>query len=97
MAEAVLFKSNNGSKKRKGDGVGGNKSKKSLASLLMSNVPANTFNENEGNTAVFNPNEGKEGIIKRTFHLGGSKYIIFHGSQGLIRNIYLKEWRRMSR
>ena len=47
---------------------------------------------NEGNTAVFNPNEAREGVIKRTFHLGGSKYVIFHGSQGLIANIYWKEW-----
>ena len=31
-------------------------------------------------------------VIKRTFHLGGSKYVIFQGSQGLIENIYLKEW-----
>ena len=61
MAEAVVVKSNNASKKRKSDGLGGNKSKKSLAStstakisesfedslssLLMSNVPASEFTE----------------------------------------------------
>ena len=31
-------------------------------------------------------------VIKRTFHLGGSKYVIYQGSHGLIENIHLKEW-----
>ena len=26
------------------------------------------------------------------FHLGGSKYVIYQGSYGLIENIYLKDW-----
>ena len=108
MVEAVLVKSNNASKKRKCDGVCGNKSKKSfastssakisesfedsLSSLLMSNVPTFECNNNEGKATAYNPNEGREGVIKRTFLLGGTKYVIFQGSQGLIENIYLKEW-----
>ena len=64
----------------------------SLSNLLMSNVPTFEYNENEGKSAAYNPNEGREGVIKRTFHLGGSKYVIFQGSQGIIENIYLKEW-----
>ena len=108
MTEAVLVKSNNGAKKRKGECVGGNKSKKSLAStssakisesfedcissLLMSNVPTSQYNDNEGKSPAYNLNEGREGVIKRTFHLGGTKYVIFQGSQGLIENIYMKEW-----
>ena len=107
MAEAVLVKSNNTSKKRKSGGVGGNKSKKSLAStssakisktfedslssLLMSNVPASDYNVNEGKATAYNPNEGGQVVIKRTFYIGGSKHVIFQGSQGLIENIYLKE------
>ena len=63
MAEAALAKSNNESK-NEGGGVGGNESKKSLAStssakiaesfedslssLLMSNVPSSDYNVNEG-------------------------------------------------
>ena len=106
MAEAAVVKSNNGSKKRKSDGLGGNKSKKSLAStssakisesfedllssLLMSNVP--TSENNEPKATAPNRNEGGQAFIKRTFHLGGSKYVIYQGSQGLIENIYLKEW-----
>ena len=82
MAEAAVVKSNTGSKKRKSEYAGGNKSKKSLtsttgakisesfedliSSLLMSNDPANTFNENEGNTAAINSNDEKGGVIKRT-------------------------------
>ena len=58
----------------------------------MSNVPTTAYNKNEGKAIAYNANEGREGVIKRTFHLGGSKYVIFHGSQGLIENIYLKEW-----
>ena len=94
MAEAAVVKSDTGSKKRKAKYTGGNKSKKSLTSttgakisesfevslsnLLMSNDPANTFNENEA--PAINPNDDKGDLIKRTFHLGGTKYVIFHGS-----------------
>ena len=38
MAEAPLLKSSNGSKKRKRDTAGGNKSKKSLASTSTANI-----------------------------------------------------------
>ena len=87
MAEAAVVKSNTGSNKRKAEYAGGYKSKKSMTStsgtknsesfedsvlnLLMSNDPANTFNVNEGN--AISPTEGKGGLIKRTFHLGGDK------------------------
>ena len=63
----------------------------SLSSLLMSNVPTSLNNENEEKTTAYNANEGGEDVIKRTFHLGGSKYVIFLGTQGLTENIYLKE------
>ena len=33
-----------------------------------------------------------DAIIKRTFHIGGAKYVIFHGTQGLIEHICVKEW-----
>ena len=106
MAEAAVVKSNNGSKKRKGDGVGGNKSKKSLvgtstskisdsledslSTLLMSNVPPS---ENiQPKSAVTTNIETPALYIKRTFHLGGTKYVIYQGDQGIIQNIYLKEW-----
>ena len=108
MAETVLLKSSNASKKRKSNTPGGNKSKKSLASpssakisesfeeslliLLMNNAPTTAYNENEGSPCTYNENEVRGGLIKRTFHLGGSKYVIFHGSQGLIEHIYLKDW-----
>ena len=88
--------------------MGGNKSKKSLAttssakisesfedslsSLLMSNVPASDYNVNEGKPSTSNTTEAREMVIKRTFHLGTSKYVIFQGSRGLIENIDLKEW-----
>ena len=106
MAEALVVKLNNVSKKRKSDGLGGSKSKKSLASnssskitetfedslssLLMSNVPINEYTDSK--SIQSDPNEGAEAVIKRTFHLGGSKYVIYRGSHGVIENIYLKEW-----
>ena len=106
MAETAVVKSNNASKKRKTDGLGGSKSEKSLAStstaritetfedsllsLLMSNVPTSEYTDAKSDLP--DPNEGTEAVIKRTFHLGGSKYIIYQGSHGLIENIYLKEW-----
>ena len=61
MAEAAVLKSNNASKKRKSDGLGGSKNKRSLAStstskisetfedslssLLMSNVPTSEYTD----------------------------------------------------
>ena len=92
-----------GGKKRKSDTAGGSKSTKStakisesfevsLSSLLMSNVRTNAYNENAMGAYPYTTNEGRDGVIKRTFHLGGSKYVNFHGTQGLIENIYLKEW-----
>ena len=106
MAEAAVLKSNNGSKKRKSDGLGGSKNKKSLAStstskfsetfedslssLLMSNVPKSEYTDAKPTGSGLN--EVNPTVIKRTFHLGGSKYVIYQGSHGLIENIYLKEW-----
>ena len=105
MAEAAVVKSNNASKKRKSDDLGGNKNKKSLAntstakisesfedslsSLLISSVPTSEFTEAKATAP--NLNEGAQAVIKRTFHLGGTKYVIYQGSHGLIENIYLKE------
>ena len=106
MAEAAVVKPNNASKKRKSDGLGGNKSKKSLAStstakilesfedllssLLRSNVPTSEFIEAKATAP--NLNEDAQTVIKTTFHLGGTKYVVYQGSHGLIENIYLKEW-----
>ena len=106
MAEAAVVKSNNGSKKRKGDGVGGNKSKKSLvltstskisdsvedslSTLLMSNAPPSEYIEPQ--SALTSNIEAPAPFIKRTFHLGAKKYVIYQGDQGIIQNIYLKEW-----
>ena len=94
MAEAAVVKSNNVSKKRKSDGLGGSKSKKSLAStstakitetfedslssLLMSNVPTSEYTDTKSDLP--DQNESAEAVIKRTFHLGGSKYVIYQGS-----------------
>ena len=106
MAEAAVVKSNNASMKRKSDDLGGSKSKKSLAStsiakisetfedslsgLLMSNVPTSEYTD--AKATVPDLNEGAQAGIKRLFHLGGSKYVIYQGSRGLIENIYSKEW-----
>ena len=106
MAEAAVLKSNNASKKRKSDGLGGSKNKKSLAStstskisesfedslssLLMSDVPTSEYTDAKPTGSGFN--EVTPTVIKRTFHLGGCKYVIYQGSHGLIKNIYLKEW-----
>lgn len=30
--------------------------------------------------------------FKRTYHLGGRKYLIFYGPKGIVQNIYLKDW-----
>ena len=36
---------------------------------------------------VFPPEE-----FKRTYHIGGKKYVVFHGPEGIIEKIYFKEW-----
>ena len=48
--------------------------------------------QNTLKTTASNPNQGGQAFIKGTFHLGGTRYVIYQGSQGLIENIYLKEW-----
>ena len=96
MADAAVVKSNNTSNKMKSDGLGGNKSKisesfeDSLSSLLLTNVTTSEFTEAKATAPYLN--EGAQAVIKRTFHLGGTKYVIYQGSHGLIENIYLKEW-----
>ena len=106
MAEAAVVKSNNASKRRKSDGLGGNKSMESLAStssakisesfedslssLLMSNVLTSEFTDVKATAPSLS--EGAQAVIKRTFHLGGTKYVIYQSSYGFIENIYLKEW-----
>ena len=106
MAEAAVVKSSNASKKRRSDGFGGSKHKRSLAttstskiaenfedslsSLLMSNVPTSEYTAEKATGSELN--EGISTTIERTFHLGGPKYVIYQGSHGLIENIYLKEW-----
>ena len=83
MAEAAVVKSNNASEKWKSDGVGGNKSKKSLAStssakisesfedllssLLMSNVPTSEYTDAKATAS--NPNEGDKLLSKQHFIL----------------------------
>ena len=51
----------------------------------MSNVPTNAYNENEGGVPAYTTNEGRDGVMKRTFHLGGSKYVIFMDPKDLLR------------
>ena len=31
-------------------------------------------------------------VIKMTYHLGGTKYMVFFGQQGMVEEIHLKEW-----
>ena len=56
----------------------------------MSNVLTTEYTDAKSDQP--DPNEGAEAVIKRTFHLGGSKYVIYQVSYGLIENIYLKDW-----
>ena len=32
------------------------------------------------------------GEYKHTFHIGAKRYLIFHGENGLVENIFIKEW-----
>ena len=38
------------------------------------------------------PSEKSTSEFKRTYHLGGRKYVVFYAPQGMIRDIYIKDW-----
>ena len=102
MAEAAVIKSSNASKKRRSDGLGGSKNKRSLAttttskisetfedslsSLLMSNVPTSEYTDEKPTGSGID--ECSSTVIKRTFHLGGPKYVIYQGYMVLLK-IYI--------
>ena len=37
-------------------------------------------------------NHQLNGEYKSTFHIGGKRYLIFHGENSLVKNIFIKEW-----
>ena len=86
MAEAPLILKPPTLKKRKNDvnhkvGVGGSKKQ-----ILISDVDRGN-SVSKDNTVAANMSE-----VRKTYHIGGTKYLIFHGSNGLIENIYFKDW-----
>ena len=108
MAEAFLTKNPIPQKKRKADGKNNTNARTqktltlsedanlaaAVASVVRSaNVsdPRQPFLAPEKTTgAGENVPGGSE--FKRTYHLGAKKYAVFHGGQGLIEKIHLKEW-----
>ena len=102
MTEAYLTKSSTAKNKRKSEVASTPKSKKSqlnskteeisiekaLNFLQNSNVEIGdvTYNQHQHPTVT----TGDE--IKRTFHIGGYKYLVFLGKRGIVEDILLKEW-----
>ena len=92
MAEAYLNSSKIQSKKRKVNEHAVQKSKKSMdiVSMLAASSSGNTHPQHSTTEDIqsIKPPE----VIRKNYHLGGKRYLVFYGSSGHIEEIILKEW-----
>ena len=92
MAEASL-KSTLNNKKRRVDGSAGTKSKKAMQTLSSESLNAlNSITDLTLSGPVPSTSSGNNSVIKKTYHLGGTKYMVLFGQQGMNEEIHLKEW-----
>ena len=106
MAEQILLQKPSG-KKRKSELKGfSSQSKKSHQQTLPQNFHETTDGHKvmmlqpSSNIAVTSSERSKTDLnseiliseFKRIYHLGGKKYAIFYGPQGIIQDIYIKDW-----
>ena len=88
MAEAFLNVTNKPQqKKRKATDSNHPKSKKSLELVSGMLPPHQSTAEYEQRI-----DEGHMEVIKKTYHIGGKRYLVFHGRYGQIEDIIIKEW-----
>ena len=89
MAEASLVPKPPNLKKRKTENVKFGSNKKQI---MLTDVTKSV----NGNPTSSNVDHGQLGAndleVRKTYHIGGSKYVIFHGTKGFIENIYVKDW-----
>ena len=88
MAEAFLNVTNKPQqKKRKATDSNHPKNKKYLE-LVPGMIPA------QQSAAEYEQriDEGHMEVIKKTYHIGGKRYLVFHGRYGQIEDIIIKEW-----
>ena len=95
MAEASLVQKVPNLKKRKTENVKFGTNKKQM---LMSDV-TKTVNKSTSGVDVDDSQSVLSNVIgandlevRKIYHIGGSKYMIFHGTKGFVENIYLKDW-----
>ena len=92
MAEAYLNSSKTQSKKRKVNEHAVQKSKKSMdiVSMLAASSSENTHPQHSPTEDIqsIKPPE----VIRKNYHLGGKRYLVFYGSSGHNEEIILKEW-----
>ena len=97
MAEAFLGGKAT-SKKRKAEAGLSTSNKKKMTDFSSTHI-----NPNDPRIASFQPSinvdQSHEGVnhqingeYKRTFHIGAKRYLIFHGENGIVENIFIMEW-----
>ena len=93
MAEAsiTLLNKPSCSKKRKNDNGQISKNKKSLTNYTPSSSDM-TSTLSQRNLEEMELNLNINQTYKKTYHLGGRKYVVYYGPKGLIEEIYIKEW-----
>ena len=91
MAEAPLILKPPVVKKRKNEhkiGLGGGKKQ-----ILLSDLKNDAVSNKDHSVDTMRVNQGnisKE--VRKTYHIGGTKYMIFYGSNDVIENVFLKDW-----
>ena len=78
-----------GLKKRKNEnkiGLGGGKKQIMLTDLNSVTKPSSSVVQN-----VVKSNQSN-GEVRKTYHIGGTKYMIFHGFNDVIESVYFKDW-----
>ena len=92
MAEQILLQKPSTKKRKAESKIGSSNVKKAHQQTLHETTEGHKVMllQPSLNTTVSSENQSPE--FKRTYHLGGRKYLIFHGPQGIIRDIYIKDW-----
>ena len=91
MAEAYLNSTKSQTKKRKINENAVQKNKKSMDIVTMMSATSSANNQQHCSSVDIQSNKAPE-VIRKNYHLGGKRYLVFYGPSGHIEDIILKEW-----
>ena len=92
MAEAYLNSSKSQNKKRKVNENSVQKNKKSMDIVAMMSASSSSVNNQQQSSTMDMQCNNPPEVIRKNYHLGGKRYLVFYGPSGHIEDIILKEW-----